>query len=334
MFNYSDNSAEFHCEHLGADVVSATFGLQAGGWRQWGMIDITKIIPTAETVREGMSRAGLDFTPFSSPAEWYNPLTNERGVYSDKYIFNPAHSAPIGRVGADFNAMSYSEILENLFGDILDLGFLPARFISFGHGARMLAQFAFPESFYAAGREQRQFLTISSALDGSKRTQGGYTLYTPVCSNTYAAALGDLTTFATKRTKKMGERLSSYHKALGFIKAGAEKFNERLDMFARTEVTSLEVSEFIAHLMPKVEGSTSQAVDNRRSSLLTAIAQTSAEINNGDKITAYDLFAGITRYNGSRIQNRNQGEQMAYELFGPASKLADKALDYVNAIVR
>lgn len=335
--NDDNTSMEFHCSHLGADGVAANF---EGDWKKWGQIDIDSIRPfqTPELVYDTMVRGGLGFKPLTAIAQVQNPVTNAVTVLDRKAILNEQGEI-IGIVGKDFNAMSHYDTLKEVFGRILEDGLVMARFINFDKGARMLAQFALPQKYWAVGREHKAFVTIYNGLDGTMRVKIGLTLWTPVCSNTFAYAMGDLE-HKVKHTVNMAINLTNLSKTLGIIKGQAEESMGLFDQLGKVEVDTENVKEFVSFLMPKNPDVTSKHTENRRAELNSAIAKTQLEtltnvtLDNGTPVlptaTAYDLFAGVTRYIAEHQQSRNGNEQLEYVSFGPGNTLAQKALGYLT----
>lgn len=327
--NRNSQSMEFHCAHLGASGVSANF---TGNWQSWGMIDYASVKPTMETIHEAMSRVGLDFVPLTSPHIWRNPVTGISGeskLFKD--VYNPMYDEPIAEsVGADFNTLSYMDTLNGIFGELLTEGTIPARFISFDRGSRMVAQFALPEEYYTAGRPVKAFFSVYTALTGKVLTRGGITSWNPVCSNTYAALLHDLTV-GTKRTKYMVNRLPSLADKLGIIRREFRQTINTIDSWGIMPASSELTQAFISAMLPKKEASESNAVNNRRAELVTAIGQTANELSGGNQLTIYDLFSGVTRYVGARQQNRDDLTQYEYATTGIGGQFATQAYNWLVA---
>lgn len=334
--NSDRSSAEFHCAHLGADGVYSN--MVGADWKSWGKLDISKLSVNEETLLALFYRSGAYFTPVGMRHEVMNPYTGMVQYTDKKTIFNDKGES-IGEVGYEFNAMSHWETISAALGKVVEFGGIPARLIVFDNGARIMAQFVIPQTYYAAGREHNAFYTVYNGLDGTLRAKLGFTLYTPVCSNTYAAAMRDLG-YSVKHTKNMGINLSHVSEQLGLIQDEVKSTVAVLDKFSTVEMDSEEVKKFLAFMMPKKADSDSKAVDNRRAELSAAISKTQLEtlesvsLANGNAVlpiaTAYDLFAGVTRYITGRQQNRDANSQYEFVTVGNGANMAQSAYDYLN----
>lgn len=316
---------EFHCSRLGADGVAANF---EGSWKAWGQIDPASVSlkkDGLETAYDLMERVGLGFTPLGVLGGVKNPVTGEIVEMDTKAVFN-GNGDKIGEVGRDFALVSHWDTCKAIFGKMIEMETIPARFICFDGGAKMIAQFLIPKAYQGAGREHRGFASVWNGLDGKLRTRLGESVYTPVCSNTKAAMIAELEGQA-KHTKNYTVNLSKVAKAIAIVRDNLDSEMAQFDKWGLLPVSQSTVDQFVGFLMPKVEDSKSKAVDNRQGDLKLAIAQTTAEI--GTRTTAYDLFGGLTRYVAGRQQNRNGNEQFEYVTMGAGSDFIQKGANWL-----
>lgn len=321
--NTDNKSMEFHCAHLGADGVAANF---TGTWRQWGQIDGLTVKPTQETLYDLFHRGGVALPPFSSPVQFENALTGRAETVTGKKVLYSGHTGEyFGIVGDNFPVLSHWETVHELL-DVLPDSVMPSRVISFGGGSRMLAQF-FAGQYTAAGRNHNAFLTVLNGLDGTEKLRYGFTVYSPVCSNTYAKALGALGE-GVKHTKNFTGRLSVARAQFAEAEAAAMEEIQTWNKAASVMATSDMMSDFLDSLFPL--GKT-DAAKNRRAQYAMALNQTVAEVDgNPLRPSAYDLFAGLTRYVADRSQNRNGEEQMEYVTSGPGAALIDTGRNWLE----
>lgn len=316
--NDNRDSMEFHCAHLGADGVAASFD---GTWRAWGQIDHNTVTPTGEQVYNLFERMGVHLAPMASPVEFDNAFTGKReAVTGQKHIYSASNGTHFGIVGDNFPMLSHYETMKEAIGLLPD-STVPARLISFDGGAKVALQ-VFCGYVKAAGRDHGGWISLLNGLNGKTPLSYGVSTYSPVCSNTYAKFLGDLAT-SKKHTKNFGNALSviraNLEQAYGEVMASIAEF----DKLHAAEMSNDEQAAFLDALFPL--GKT-DASKNRRSEYQTALGLTLAEVEQ-DKVTAYDLFAAASRYVADREQNRNGEEQFAYVTDGPGGKLISLAHD-------
>lgn len=328
MTNILENkSVEIFCRNNEVQV-SANF---EANWREWGKIDFDSITQmNKESILETFERAGLSFTPLSVDVVSTNPTSGKSHVNTEKKaIYNPNFDIPLGIVGIDFNAMSHWDTLESVFGDILVQGYIPTRFLNFSGGTRMLSQFVVPEKYLVAKREHIRYFCVYNAIDGSSRVKIGETIWTPICANTYAMAMSEISSgYSAKHIKNMDKKLFSIAKQILNVKEKTQTYFAQLDEWADKGTNKELADEFVKYLMPKEESSNSNAVNNRRQDLAYSIMTTAKELpQNG--LTIYDLFAGVTRYVTERRQKRNEFEQYEYVTNGPGANFNNKAYNWL-----
>jgi hypothetical protein len=323
--NNNRESMSFHCAHLGADGVAASFD---GSWRNWGQIDSEGIRPSGEQVYNLFAALGLAAAPMASPVEFDNAYTGGRQtVPGIKHIYSGANGAHFGIVGENFPQLSHYETMKEAIG-LLPESTVPSRLISFDNGARCALQ-VFCGIQSAAGRNHGGWISLYNGLDGKTPLSYGVSLYSPVCSNTFAKFKGDLTQ-SKKHTKNFGSALTVIRANLETAYSEAMEAIRQYDSMHSITVTSEAQAAFLDSLFPL--GKT-DASKNRREEFAVALGQTLAEVpNDSTRVSAYDLFAGVTRYVANREQNRNGESQFEYVTMGPGAQMIDKAYSFLNSL--
>lgn len=339
--NDDNTSAEFHMEHLGADAVTSNI-VGPVTWDGWGRMNIESLKASSETVESQMKRAKLFFTPTSVTATIKNPITGNSENLDTKAILN-AEGDVIGEVGSGFNPMGHYQTLEKALDLIVKEGFIPARFIAFDNGARMLAQFAVDSKYYIAGREQKAFVTLYNGLDGTMSVRIGHTLYTPVCCNTFAAAMHDLDG-KVKHTLNMGINLTKVSAMLGLVRTEIDSTMKTIETLNTITADSETVKAFLEAMLPKDEASKSNAVNNRRAELASAITRTQLEVTAPSDLlmiedtiqynnpSLAELLFATTRYTGNRLQKRDTLNQLDYISNGAGGKFNTSAYAYLKEL--
>ena len=300
-------------------------------WRSWAIPDESTIAQsTDEKTYELMERGGLTFRPLVTPVIYHNPVTGQDEQYDDKFVvINGNTGANLAIVGKQmkesFNIGGHYEATEKLLSQIVNIGGIPTRAMSFANGARALIQLKIPQTYYVAGIENHGFYTVSNALDGTSITKIGFTAFTPRCINTYRAALRDLGNgWYAKHTGNYGEKLSSIQRILFGIQDEVQNYFTLQNKLATIAADSETVKIFANYLIPDKAAKTDSerkantGPTNRRGELVKAI-ETSLQERESKELTIYDLLRGVTRYTTYRKDDPE------YAFFGPGSDLADKA---------
>jgi len=291
------------------------------GWHQLkeAQIKALKIRPEYENMsfEDILKDADLAFSVRLEQGAITNPYTNELqqlatySVFRDDVKFTELGSG----FSANYNPISYKDALEAVYGDMKELGAIPARVISINGGRRAAFQFLMPDSFYAADLEHKMFAQLFAAHDGTIGVLVNSSDVTIVCCNTYAMAKADKTLrHSAKHTNNLNSRLAEIRLAIAAQTEAEKKFMEFLNKAAMSDGEKLR-AEFVNYMLPEPEiregKRTNSSIANQRAELQLAI-DTSKTERNGNKVTAHDLFAGVTRRVTYRQQNRDDAEQFVY----------------------
>lgn len=315
----------------------------AATFSQWAKIDRESVqLTDSRSLADMLAEVKMNFVPMKAEDGYYNPVTNVWVKTGDVKIYNPLAGNIVSSrtFTPDYNPMGYSELLNSAFGAMVAEGNQPTRILHWGGGRKIFVQFIPRDGgiFNAAGREHMMYLGLSSSLDGSTVTSLGMTSYTPICSNTYAAARRELSESGgnVRRTKNMTVRITSIAQSLGILRTLAEEFFGTLNRLAQVEVSQDIANAFFEHMLPlktRAEGERENSGPlNRRAELQTAIVETVRE-QAASKVTAYDLFAGTTRYIGNRTQKRDVFGQYEYVTEGAGSQFSDKAYSFAVGLL-
>ena len=287
------------------------------------------------TIHDLLDKAGCGFNATKTPAFVYNPHS---GIYvqsSDTFfVVRDDTWEQIGSVGSDYTVAQYADVLDAIVGDLRELGGVPTRVIGLNGGSRVLIQVGLPDSFWVNNSQHGLFLNVWASHDGTTTVGGNSTDFRVVCANTYAMAKGSLLArFFTRHTKNVTKRLADLAKVVGIIRKDYVEYGQDLFKLAETNVNSTAVNEFLLALLPDAEKDGEAKRDNaaranRRNEIATQIY---VGAGNSDKLTAYDLFQGVTGYVDRKQGNRDDGAQWAYATSGPGANLKAAAWDILTA---
>lgn len=246
-----------------------------------------------------------------------NPYTGEKQLLNTYSVFRD--DAKFTELGSGFSAnytpISYKDALEAIYGDMRELGAIPARVISLNNGAKAAFQFLMPDSFYAADKEHKMFAQLFAGHDGTTGVIVNSSDTTIVCLNTYAMAKADKTLRnSAKHTANLGVRLAEIRLAIAAQTEAEKQFMNFLNNAAKRNAEAVR-GQFVEFMLPQppVKDGIRQnkGIANRRAEFQLAIDTSKAE-RNGSYITYEDLFQASTRYTTYRQQNRDDSEQFAY----------------------
>lgn len=302
-------------------VVAANFD---GIWRKWGVIDKDTIkLVSPETVFDVMEQAKLTFPVLQAPLKALNPFTNQIENLPGKALFRGDTGEHISTVGEHYSVVPYYDVIRGILDDTTLAGTFPARALSFDNGARMMMQF-FVKDVVVAERAHNTFLTISNGYDGKTPFKGGWSIYTPICQNTYVAALRELTV-SRRHSKGFSNYVASdLRYKLGIISKELDQTVAALKRASKTPVNSAVVNEFISMLIPPTQN---KASENRQADWRKSLDATLQEVG-ANRVTAYDLFAATTRY----IADRK--DDLEYVMVGPGHETAQRAMSWVTEYVQ
>lgn len=282
-----------------------------------------------------LDSAGAGFEALKVPTHIYNPHT---GIYvASEKTFSVVRTDTwdeVGpRCGPDYTVIQYAEALEAVIGDLRQIGGIPTRVIGLNGGSQVVIQCALPETFWVNGSQHGLFLNLWASHDGTKAVGGNSTDFRVVCANTYAMAKGSLLNrFFSKHTKNVKSRLTELARLVGILRQDYVEYGKQLFTLAEKEVNSEEINQFLLALVPEPEKAEAVRQNaqraNRRQEIASVILRGAA--SNG-KVTAYDLFQGVTGYVDRREQNRDSGSQWEYATVGQGQNLKDAAWNILTA---
>lgn len=309
-------------------------------FRSWGKIDyetakLTENISTYDM----FDRAGLAFTVGKQTRKYSNPVTGITTEVEDQFdILRLDTGERLSTVGKVYTPVSHWQACEAVFGELVNLGGIPVRLLGFDNGAKIMAQFIVPDQYIIGDKPRQAFRVVVNSLDGKSRIRAGSTVWCPVCENTEAAAMRELSEsgFSAKHTKNVHVKLDLVRQELFNIATVERDFYNRLKVIGEKPVNTELIKAFISAMMPEEQKGEKRQNNNRsnqRESLLMDISQSTSERNTIDAL-AIDLFDGITRFVTERQQKRNSWEQMEYVTTGPGAAKIDSAVNWLFSNVK
>lgn len=329
---------------LQPDKISTNF---TADMPQWGKLALGTLVMKPEYKEKGLDDilddAGLGFQVGLVQNHFVDPVTGIWTPSKSHSIIRMDTSAEIGYgVTLDYQPMSYSQIMGDFFGDLKNLGGIPTRAISFSNGSKGAIQFLFGE-WLVSDRPHKSFLNFYAGHTGKTAIEFNSSDVCIVCGNTYALSKADKTLkFSVRHTEKASQRLMELRNNVLNMQKYNEHYYQLLNDMARYSASGEIQKAFIHHIFPQPKNqdgtekiSGNKSLENQRAALGNAIAISVSESNKpADKVTIYDLFAGITRYTNYRTQNRNAEEQLEYVTNGPGSNDNAKGFNWLQSYVK
>ena len=284
------------------------------------------------TMYDVLESAKLNFKPIRVQTQYNDPVTGKTRNGSHFAIIRDDSGDQVGNVGERYNPIGYTEALESIYGEVLSLGGVPTRAISFDNGSKGAIQFLLPDTWKVGDFDHKVFTTVYNSLDGSMPVMTGYTDVRIVCGNTFALGQKDMSQKA-RHTANIGLKLSKFADILGVIKQGMDSQVETLNKLNAMVVSQAQVNEFIDSLFPVTskneDGTANKTSANKRGELQAAINAESFE-----QVTGYTLFNGVTRlvdHSWATKRDRSADEQWEY-VSGTGQAIKDKAYNQLKLI--
>jgi hypothetical protein len=282
-----------------------------------------------------MEESGAIFTPLTSPAQFFNPVSGAMEIdETKKYVINGNTGEMLGDVGEGFNAMAHWDTMQAGLGELTERGNIPAKVICFNGGRRVLVTF-FGGVQNIADRTHHKYFNYFNGIDGTTKSKFGGSDFCLQCKNMFSRAMKQINEFkmGAKHTVNMEAKLKLIRKELGLVEAEMNNYYVALDKFA-TVKTDLSVAlQFTAALIPDKEKEEDERDNNgptnRRNELFGHIIEMQKQRNTAD-LTIYDLFGGVTSYITTRQQKRDNVEQLSYVLEGPGATFAEKGFNWLT----
>jgi phage/plasmid-like protein (TIGR03299 family) len=191
-----------------------------------------------------------------------------------------------------------------------------------GNGNKVYFQISLPD-VTIGGSDSKRFLTALNSHDGSAPIGFGATNVVVVCSNTYFAALRDLS--RVKHTINSGVRLNEIMEKMKFSLDQEERMIERMIEMSNTTISKDAITDdFLISIIGGDEEIT--RTKNRLAMVKAALVP---EYNNHGE-TAYALFNGITRYTNHMINYKDIEAKRNALMSGVAFRTNQTAFDIIT----
>lgn len=288
-------------------------------------------LASTSTIDDVLESAKLGFKPFRVETSYHDPVTDTTRKGSHYAILRGDTGDQIGNVGERYNPIGYGEALESIYGEVLSLGGVPTRAISFDNGAKGAIQFLLPDTWKVGDFEHKVFTTVYNSLDGSLPVMTGYTDVRIVCGNTFALGQADMTQKA-RHTVNIGLKLKTFADVLGVIKQTMTEQITKLEKLNAMMQNKNQVVGIIEALFPttslNANGKANKTAQNKRTELNECIA-----LETFGDVTGYTVFNGVTRlvdHNWAGKRDRNIDEQWEY-VNASGQTIKDKAMSLLLA---
>jgi len=283
-----------------------------------------------------LETAGLNFPVYKVQTYFKSPVSGKEYPSEGYSVINGLNDYELGRgFAANYQPLSYMEMLNSFFEDTTKLGGIPTRAYSFDKGAVGGIQFAFGDGVLVADRPHMTFFNLRTSHDGRYGVDTNESDICIVCGNTFKASWNSSTNrFSVKHTKNMLSRIDDLRKVLMVGEEGQKAYYRILDKAATIKIDFQKKQEFMHLLFPdgkaNENGKINQGPANQRIALSDAIDTTVNE-RNASEMTIYDAFQGVLRYTSYKKQNRDNDAQLNYAM---NSEVNDQAYSWLLEAVK
>ena len=227
----------------------------------------------------------------------------------------------IGVTGTSYNIFQNSSLkafVEPLVSEglleVVNIGYL-------GTGSKVFLQAQMAEEFIVAGEAHKGMISLMNAHDGTAALAAGVTDTRVICGNTFAMAMGDMTT-RLRHGKNLMDDASRISEVINFVNEGMARYSEAAEVLASTKLTGSVMDNIIEETFNKPKESI-RAYNTIKS---LAIA---GRGNEGK--TLYDVVNGITEY--TTHYAGKEDKRFASANFGRNANLARRAMNVALATV-
>lgn len=192
----------------------------------------------------------------------------------------------IGVTGTNYQTFQNSS-LKKFVEPLVSEGLLEITNIGYlGVGGKVFIQATMSESFTVAGENHKGSITLLNSHDGTAALAAGVTDTRVICGNTFALAMGDMST-RLRHGKNLNDEASRITEVIDFVNKGMSDYTTAAEKLASCRVTEMKMSEIIEETFNKPKES------------IRAYNKIVNLVRNGrgnDGSTLYDVVNGITEY--------------------------------------
>ena len=193
--------------------------------------------------------------------------------------------------------------------EVVNIGYL-------GTGSKVYIQARMSEAYTVVGEEHRAMISLLNAHDGTAALAAGVTDTRVICGNTFAMAMGDMST-RLRHNATIYDESRRITEIVDFVNSGMARFAERAEALASHRVVGSELDDIISNAYGK-------PVENvRAANSIRRLFRTGAG-NEGK--TLWDAVNAITDYT-THEAIKNDGKRFASVNFGRNAEVNRRALE-------
>ena len=322
----------------------ATFAYNSnGGSRPW--MKLGKPVDGCMTVEDALIAGGCNFLATKVPVEGKLLLPDDDGMPVEHHVVDPDHSMVVrtdtrqslGVVGSRYKVVQMKDafgFFDEALGEnaaIID----SVGMINKGRTGFMIAKL--PECVeIVPGDEIERYLMFTNSYDGSTPVTCLFMANRLACTNQLNASMRkSKNCVKIRHTKNAKIRIKEAHRILKANEAYWEHMKAALQYMASKQVTTTEVQDFVADLLPGtvnddgVEEASTRTL-NRREAIVKAFEESPGSDLAGT--TAYGLFNAVTWHIDHEASLRKGTDRWEASLSGSGSKLRQNAFNLLTQL--
>ena len=199
--------------------------------------------------------------------------------------------------------------------DITNIGYL-------GKGNKVFIQATMTGDYNIAGDDYKGMITLLNSHDGSSALCAGVTTERIICTNTFATALGDMST-RLRHTMSIHDEAARITEIVDFVNTGMQRYQEHAEALSRTRCEATTLDDIIAAAYKKPVETVRGANNIRR-------LFRSGAGNEGR--TLYDALNAVTDYT-SHLAVKDDAKRFASVNFGNNALVNRRAMNAALALV-
>ena len=188
-------------------------------------------------------------------------------------------------------------------------------------GSKVFLQAQMTEDFTVAGESHKGMISLLNAHDGTAALAAGVTDTRVICGNTFAMAMGDMTT-RLRHGKSLMDEASRITEVINFVNEGMARYSEAAEKLASCRLSELKMNEIIEETFQKPKESIRA---------YNTIVQLTRSGKGNEGKTLYDVVNGITEYT-THFAGKDE-KRFASANFGRNANLARRAMNVALATV-
>ena len=231
-------------------------------------------------------------------------------------------SEVLGITGKDYQIFQNSD-LRDLVMPAVEEGLMQIANIGFlGNGNKVFIQAEMSESFKVAGEEHRGMITLLNSHDGSSALAAGVTDTRVICGNTFAMAMGDMST-RLRHNLSIHDNAKQITAIMDFVNDNMRLYGEAAEQLASTPCGVGEVYAMIETVYGK-------DIENVRAA--NGIVKFFRNGAGNEGKTLYDAVNGFTEYY-THAAMKDGAKRFASQNFGRNASLSRRAFNTALALV-